>query len=56
MNSYYARLGGVSNQEMVRIELEFLKLLDFKVHISKDEFSKYERDMLNTPASTEESV
>lgn len=46
MNSYYARLGGVSNKEMIRIELEFLKLINFNVYISKDEFKKYKKDIM----------
>lgn len=53
MNSYYARLGGVTNQEMVRIELEFLKLINFNAYISKAEYKKYSMDIqsADTPIS-----
>lgn len=46
LNTYYARLGGVTTQEMVRIELEFLKLLNFNAHVTEDEFEKYKEDIL----------
>ena len=45
LNSFYARLGGVSNDEMLRVESQFLKLLDFNVFISKEEFVTYQNDM-----------
>lgn len=40
-NSFYASLGGVTNQEMMSIEMELLTLLNFKLTISAEEFDNY---------------
>ena len=45
-NTYYARLGGVSNAEMVRLEVEFMKLVDFQVNITEFEFKAYKADLM----------
>ena len=45
-NNYYARLGGVSNTEMVRLEVEFMKLVDFQVNIIENEFEVYKTDLM----------
>lgn len=37
-NDYYAKVGGISIKELNSLEKEFLKLLDFKLYISKDLF------------------
>ncbi|CAI2358842.1 unnamed protein product [Moneuplotes crassus] len=44
-NEFYARLGGVSNQEMLELELQLLQLIDFNLVISKEEFTSYQREM-----------
>lgn len=44
-NSYYARLGGVDNDEMMRLELDFLELIKFNVFVSEQEFNTYEEDL-----------
>jgi hypothetical protein len=48
MNSYYARLGGVTNDEMMKLELDFLKLIDFKSHVSTKEFNKYQEEIIKS--------
>ncbi|PIA58509.1 hypothetical protein AQUCO_00500447v1 [Aquilegia coerulea] len=40
-NAFYARVGGVSNNELNRLELELLFLLDFSVVISSRVFESY---------------
>lgn len=49
-NSYYARIGGVSTKEMTRVEMEFMKLIDFNIYISKEEFRQYENDFQDSSA------
>ncbi|KAL0283935.1 UNVERIFIED_CONTAM: Cyclin-U1-1 [Sesamum radiatum] len=49
-NAFYARVGGVSNAELNRLELELLFLLDFGVSVSSRVFESYcqhlEKEML----------
>ncbi|XP_022763982.1 cyclin-U1-1-like [Durio zibethinus] len=49
-NAFFARVGGVSNAELNRLELELLFLLDFGVTVSSRVFESYcfhlEREML----------
>ncbi|EPS61803.1 hypothetical protein M569_12990, partial [Genlisea aurea] len=49
-NGFYARVGGVSKEEMNRLELELLFLLDFHVYVSSTVFEAYslylEKEML----------
>ncbi|KAH7430383.1 hypothetical protein KP509_09G096500 [Ceratopteris richardii] len=40
-NAYYGKVGGVSTQEMNRLELEFLFRLGFRLHITLDVFDSY---------------
>ncbi|XP_020580628.1 cyclin-P3-1-like [Phalaenopsis equestris] len=40
-NAYYARVGGITTTEMNRLELNFLFSLDFKLHVSVENFRKY---------------
>lgn len=49
-NAFYARVGGVSNAELNRLEMELLFLLDFGVVVSSRVFESYclhlEREVL----------
>ena len=49
-NAFYARVGGVSNPELNKLELELLFLLDFDVTVSSRVFETYcqhlEKEML----------
>ncbi|KAI4322561.1 hypothetical protein L6164_022242 [Bauhinia variegata] len=53
-NAFYARVGGVSNAELNRLELELLFLLDFGVVVSSRVFESYclhlEKQMLSNGA------
>ncbi|MCO5580778.1 hypothetical protein L7F22_034649 [Adiantum nelumboides] len=40
-NAYYGKVGGVSTQEMNRLELEFLFRLGFRLHVTLQVFDSY---------------
>ncbi|KAK9051573.1 hypothetical protein SSX86_028200 [Deinandra increscens subsp. villosa] len=40
-NSYFARVGGITTEEMNTLELEFLFLVNFKVHVNLSVFESY---------------
>jgi len=50
-NSYYSKVGGISNQELNRLEYHFLRYLDFNLYVSQDEYERY-FDKLMTFART----
>eukprot|EP00756_Hemistasia_phaeocysticola_P024718 Hpha_TRINITY_DN15964_c1_g2::TRINITY_DN15964_c1_g2_i3::g.73501::m.73501 len=41
LNSHYARVGGVSVEELNALERQLLQLLEFDVHLEKEEFKCY---------------
>lgn len=41
-NDFYAKVGGISNKELNRIECESLRLLKYKLYINLSLFNKYE--------------
>ena len=45
-NSYYSRVGGITNSELNMLELQFLQLIDFKLFVSTDEFENYRNTLL----------
>ena len=46
-NAYYARIGGVPCEEMNSLELEFLFLTNFSLHVSTDAYAKYYNELAN---------
>ncbi|KAI5073575.1 hypothetical protein GOP47_0011588, partial [Adiantum capillus-veneris] len=40
-NAYYAQIGGVSTQEMNKLEWDFLFLLDFRLQVTVSVFESY---------------
>lgn len=44
-NSYYAKVGGISTHELNKLELELLKLLDFRLYVSPDIIKTYLRQI-----------
>lgn len=40
-NAYYARVGGISTEEINRLELRLLALLDFRLHVLPEELRRY---------------
>ncbi|KAA3468679.1 cyclin-P3-1 [Gossypium australe] len=40
-NAYYAKVGGISREEMNRLEMRFLFDLDFRLNVTTEVFNKY---------------
>jgi len=40
-NAYYAKVGGVKTKEVNNLEHQFLKLLDWQLHVSPQEYDQY---------------
>ncbi|KAL1802311.1 hypothetical protein ACET3Z_030958 [Daucus carota] len=40
-NAYYAKVGGVSKEEMNRMEMKFLVSIDFRLHVTLETFNRY---------------
>jgi len=45
-NSYYAKVGGISNKEFNMLEMSFLIYLDFKLFVSAEEYEKYYKTLI----------
>ena len=41
----YSKLGQLNTEELIKMEIEFLSLINFSLHISEDEFIKYKYKM-----------
>ncbi|RHY31245.1 hypothetical protein DYB32_003654 [Aphanomyces invadans] len=46
-NAYYAKVGGVPCAEMNELEVEFLLLTNFTLHVSTDMYSRYYNELAN---------
>ena len=46
-NAYYAKVGGVPCAEMNSLELEFLFLVNFSLHVTPQIYDKYQRELQN---------
>uniref|UniRef100_A0A7C8Z2B3 Uncharacterized protein n=1 Tax=Opuntia streptacantha TaxID=393608 RepID=A0A7C8Z2B3_OPUST len=44
-NSHYARVGGVTTKEMNKMEMEFLFMMGFKMHVNLSVFESYCRHL-----------
>eukprot|EP00298_Acanthocystis_sp_HF-20_P002237 c12681_g1_i1.p1 GENE.c12681_g1_i1~~c12681_g1_i1.p1 ORF type:complete len:185 (-),score=32.75 c12681_g1_i1:41-595(-) len=44
-NNFYARVGGVPLTELNALEIEFLFLVNFSLHIETDEYEKYRKQL-----------
>lgn len=53
-NAHFAKVGGLDVKELNMLELDFLKLLDFKLCISAEEFELFENVLLNSALSTDD--
>lgn len=40
-NSYYCRVGGITNQELNSLEHHFLRYLEFNLYVSQEEYTRY---------------
>ena len=50
----YAKLGGISQKEIVSLEYEFIALLDFKLFVEEKLFSKYDNNLRNAEIDDDE--
>ena len=41
--NYYSKLGGIPKKEIINLEYEFLKLMDFNLFIKEELYEKYNR-------------
>ncbi len=48
-NAFYAKVGGVPRQEMNSLELEFLFLVNFTLHVTPDVYQKYYNELIAHP-------
>ncbi|OQR95062.1 hypothetical protein ACHHYP_00473 [Achlya hypogyna] len=46
-NAYYAKVGGVPGSEMNELEVEFLLLTNFSLHVSSETYSRYYNELAN---------
>jgi hypothetical protein len=49
-NAYYAKVGGVPGAEMNELELEFLLLVNFSLHVPCETFARYYNELANHAA------
>jgi len=47
-NEYYAKVGGITNQEINLLERDFLQLLNFRLHITPLLFFRYREKLLES--------
>ena len=52
--NYYAKLGGISKKEIIKLEYDFLNLLDFRLYISEELYLKYNNYLLNLEKSEDD--
>jgi len=55
-NAYYARVGGISTKEMNTMELEFLYLVNFKLHVTPEVFEQYKSELITNDAASESTA
>ncbi|RLN44062.1 hypothetical protein BBJ28_00025196, partial [Nothophytophthora sp. Chile5] len=46
-NAYYAKVGGVPCAEMNELEVEYLLLLNFSLHVSSETYARYYNELAN---------
>jgi len=50
-NAYYAKVGGLSLKELNRLEREFVRMLDWSLHVDAEQYATY-RDMMLSAVGT----
>lgn len=43
----YAKIGGVPHKELIHLEYEFMKLIQFNLFVNEDLFNKYKSNLIN---------
>ena len=51
---FYAKLGGISQKEIILLEYEFVALLDFKLFVEEKLFHKYDNNLRNAELDEDE--
>lgn len=51
-NAHFAKVGGLGVAELNTLELEMLKILDFRLHVTKEQFEQFEHHLLYTIFTT----
>ena len=46
-NSFYSKIGGITLDDMNKLEIEFLNLIDYKLFVDEEMFFNYKEKMLN---------
>ena len=49
-NEYYAKVGGMKKEELNKLEIEFLYLINFSLHFQPPEFEQYKEEFIVQPA------
>jgi len=45
-NAYYAKVGGIRTKEVNSLETQFLKLIEWRLHVSPEEYDQYRKQVL----------
>jgi hypothetical protein len=46
-NTYYSKIGGITLQEMNSLEVEFVKLMDFRLFVNDKVYQMYRKYIMN---------
>src|SRR3989338_2796845 len=49
-NEYYAKIGGIQKEEINKLEIEFLYMINFSLHFQPPEFEQYKEEFIVSPA------
>lgn len=52
---YYAKIGGITKEEVIQLEYEFLFLSDFILFVTKDDYEKYKLYLSNNEVTLKEA-
>lgn len=52
-NAYYAKIGGVQPNEINILEIDFLFHINFSLFVTKEEYEKYYKQLINHAESAE---
>jgi hypothetical protein len=55
-NAYFAKVGGISTDEMNLLEREFLTMIQYQLHIHPSVFHKYKNELFDDEPTTGEEV
>ncbi|EFC38187.1 predicted protein [Naegleria gruberi] len=55
-NEYYANIGGIKKEEINKLEIEFLYMINFSLHFQPPEFEQYKEEFIVAPALRERAL